>query len=91
MLKHNTYFDGKVQSVGYEVNGRRHTVGVVAPGEFHFDTDAPERMTIISGELLVRVKSEWRAYPAGTAFEVPGKSGFDIRADTAVAYHCEFL
>ena len=33
----------------------------------------------------------WRSYPAGTSFEVPGKSGFDVKAATAVAYLCEFL
>lgn len=91
MLTHNSYFEGQVQSVGFERNGRRQTVGVIAPGDFHFDTDAPERMTIISGELLVRTKSDWHTYPAGTAFEIPGKSGFDIRAEAAVAYLCEFL
>lgn len=93
MLKHNTYFDGKVQSVGFERNGRRQTVGVIDPGEFHFDTDAPERMTIISGELGVRsnAKSEWRSYPAGSAFEIAAKSGFDVRAESPVAYLCEFL
>ena len=36
MLKHNTYFQGGVQSVGFERNGRRHSVGVVDRGEFHF-------------------------------------------------------
>ena len=41
MLKHNTYFEGKVQSVGTERHGRRATAGVIAPGEFHFGTDAP--------------------------------------------------
>ena len=29
MLKHNTYFDGGVQSVGFERNGRRMTAGVI--------------------------------------------------------------
>jgi hypothetical protein len=93
MLKHNTYFDGKVQSIGYERNGRRATAGVIAPGEYHFGTDAPERMSVTSGELLVRVAggAEWRAYPAGTAFEVAGKSGFDVRAAEPSAYLCEFL
>ena len=93
MLKHNTYFDGKVQSVGFERHGRRQTVGVIDAGEVHFDTDAPERMTIISGELVVRAAgaSEWRVYPAGTAFEIAAKSGFDLRADRPVAYLCEFL
>ena len=79
--------------MGFERNGRRQTVGVIAPGEFHFDTDAPERMTIISGELGVRAgaKSEWRSYPAGSAFEIAAKSGFDVRAESPVAYLCEFL
>ena len=93
VLKHNTYFDGKVQSVGFERNGRRATVGVVAPGEYRFSTDAPERMTVVSGELLARFGAggQWRGFPAGTAFEVPGKSAFEVKAADPAAYLCEFL
>ena len=93
MLAHYTYFDGRVQSVGYQRNGRRMTVGVMAPGEYHFGTDAPERMTVVSGELEVKLQGEsaWRSYPAGTSFEVAGKSGFDVRARHPSAYLCEFL
>ena len=93
MLKHNTYFEGKVQSVGYERNGRRATVGVIDPGEFHFGTDAAERMTVVSGELQARLPGEaaFRAFPAGTTFEVPAKSGFDVKATAPSAYLCEFL
>jgi uncharacterized protein YaiE (UPF0345 family) len=93
MLKHNSYFEGKVQSVGFERNGRRATVGVVDAGEFHFSTDAAERMTVVSGELWAKLPGEtaWRAFPAGTVFEVPAKSGFDVKAASAAAYVCEFL
>jgi uncharacterized protein YaiE (UPF0345 family) len=93
MLKHNSYFEGKVQSVGFERNGRQHTVGVVDVGEFHFDTNGAERMTVVSGELLVRHSgaAEWRTYPAGTAFEIAARSGFDVRAERPAAYSCEFL
>jgi uncharacterized protein YaiE (UPF0345 family) len=92
MLKHNTYFDAKVQSVGFERNGRKQTVGVIAPGEYHFNTDAPERMTVVCGELHARLTGgTWITYPAGTAFEIPGKSGFDVKAAAASAYWCEFL
>ena len=93
MLKHNTYFDGNVQSIGFERHGRRMTVGAIAPGEYHFGTDAPERMTVTSGELHARFApgAEWRSYPAGTAFEIPAKSGFDVRAAEPSAYLCEFL
>jgi uncharacterized protein YaiE (UPF0345 family) len=91
MLKHNTYFEGNVQSVGFERNGRRMTVGVIDPGEFHFGTDAAERMTVVSGELDVRIASTWQTYPAGTQFEVAAKSGFDVRAREPAAYLCEYL
>jgi uncharacterized protein YaiE (UPF0345 family) len=93
MLEHNLYFDGGVQSVGFERHGRRATVGVVDAGEFHFGTDAPERMTIVSGELWAKLPGEvaFRPYAAGTTFEVPGKSGFDVKAAAPAAYLCEFL
>ncbi len=92
-LKHNTYFDGHVQSIGYERHGHRATAGVIAPGEYHFGTDTPERMTVISGELHARLpgETEFRPFPSGTAFEIPGKSGFDVRAAEPSAYLCEFL
>ena len=93
MLTHNAYFDGKVQSVGFERNGRKQTAGVIDVGEFHFGTGSPERMSVISGELFAKLpgESEWRAFSAGTAFEVPGKSGFDVKALAPAAYLCEFL
>jgi len=93
MLKHNTYFNGNVQSVGFERHGRKATVGVIMPGEYHFGTEAPERMTVTSGELHAKVANgAWVVYPAGTAFEVPGKSGFDVKAvGGPAAYLCEFL
>jgi uncharacterized protein YaiE (UPF0345 family) len=93
MPEHNSYFEGKVQSVGFQRNGRRQTVGVVDVGEFHFGTDAPERMTILSGELWAKLPGDpaFRPFAAGTAFEVPGKSGFDVKATAPAAYLCEFL
>ncbi len=93
MLKHNSYFDGKVQSLGFERNGRKQTAGVILPGEFHFGTDAPERMTVVSGELLARFSkdSAWVTYPMGSRFEIAGKSGFDVKATAPTAYLCEFL
>jgi len=50
-------------------------------------------MTVVSGELWAKLPGEaaFRAFPAGTAFEVPGKSGFDVKATAPAAYLCEFL
>jgi uncharacterized protein YaiE (UPF0345 family) len=92
MLQHNTYFDGTVQSIGFERNGRSYSTGVFAAGTFHFNTDAPERMTVTSGEILVTLPGqEPRTYPMGTSFEVPGKSGFDAVTTGPASYLCEFL
>ena len=93
MIKHNSYFEGGVQSVGFERNGRSQTVGVIDTGTFHFGTQAPERMTVVSGQLEVRVDGteSFVTYAAGTSFEVGAQSGFDVRAAAPAAYLCEFL
>ncbi len=93
MLKHNVYFDGSVQSVGFERNGARASVGVIDSGQFHFGTAAAERMHVVSGALRARIgEGDWQLYPAGTAFEVAANSGFDVEAVAGpAAYLCEFL
>lgn len=93
MLKHNSYFDGQVQSVGFERNQQRATVGVIAPGEYRFNTAAAERMTVVSGVLEACLDGNtWHRYPAGTAFEVAANHAFDVRApEGPAAYLCEFL
>jgi purine/pyrimidine-nucleoside phosphorylase len=92
-LTHNTYFDHAVQSIGFERDGARQSVGVMAGGEYHFGTDAPERMTVVSGELMVQLpgSTEWVSYTDGAAFEVPGSSGFDLKVAAPTAYLCEYL
>lgn len=93
MLAHNTYFDGNVHSIGFARHGMKATVGVIAVGEYHFNTAAAERMSVISGELRVRIgAAEWQTYPAGTYFEIAANSGFDVQAvGGPAAYLCEFL
>lgn len=93
MLKHNTYFQDQVQSIGFARNGLKATVGVIAPGEFHFKTQAAERMTVVSGTLKANVAGAgWVTYPAGTAFEVGANSAFDVQpVGGPAAYLCEFL
>jgi uncharacterized protein YaiE (UPF0345 family) len=93
MLKHNSYFDDAVQSIGFVRNGLRATVGVMLPQVFRFATDAAERMTVVSGALRANVaEAGWMTYPAGTYFEVPARSAFEVEAvDGPAAYLCEFL
>ena len=92
-LQHNSYFDDGVQSIGFERAGGRSSVGVMDIGEYHFGTDAPERMTVVQGELVVRLPGAdgWQTFGPGQSFEVPGSSGFDLEVAAATAYLCEYL
>ncbi len=93
--KANVYFDGNVVSHTVLLpGGAKKTLGLIRPGSYHFGTDAPERMEIVAGACRVRLDgaAETKAYPAGTAFDVPGKSGFTIEVESGLCeYICSFL
>jgi hypothetical protein len=92
--KANIYFDGRVVSHTIRLaDGSRKTLGLIYPGEFKFNTDAPEKMEITVGACRVKLAGEtaWREYAAGTFFRVPGKSAFEIAVATGVTqYICSF-
>lgn len=92
--KANIYFDGKVVSHSLRMpDGARKTLGLIYPGEYHFGTDAPERMDITAGSCVVTIdgQSSKQTYAAGSGFDVPGKSGFTIRVESGIAeYVCSF-
>jgi len=94
VAKANVYFDGKVVSHTLRfADGSKKTIGLIYPGEYHFGTDAPERMDIVAGSCRVTLdgSKEARDYAAGSGFDVPGKSGFTIRVEGGIAeYVCSF-
>jgi len=94
VAKANVYFEGRVVSHTLLFSdGKKKTIGLIYPGEFHFGTDAAELMEIVAGECRVRLDgaSEWKSYATGTAFRVPAKSGFDIVVASGIAeYVCSF-
>ncbi len=93
-LKANVYFDGKVVSHTLLLaNGQKKTVGLIYPGTYTFNTDAAERMDIVAGACEVRVKGEtaWKPYGAGSTFNVPAKSSFEITVKSSITeYLCSF-
>jgi uncharacterized protein YaiE (UPF0345 family) len=95
VCKANVYFDGKVVSHTIVLgDGSRKTLGVILPGEYHFNTAAPERMDITAGACRVKLSGEeqWTSYGAGSSFDVPGNDSFDIAVDEGSAdYICSFL
>ena len=93
--KANVYFDGKVVSHTLRFpDGSKKTIGLVYPGEYHFSTDAAERMDIIAGSCRVKLDGSQDFAPQGArgSFDVPAKSGFTVAVDSGIAeYVCSFL
>ena len=93
--KANVYFDGKVVShTVHFPSGEKKTLGLIYAGEYHFGTAAPELMEIVAGECSVVLdgQTESKTYAAGTAFDVPGSSGFTITVSGGICeYICSFL
>lgn len=93
--KANIYFDGRVVShTILFTDGSKKTIGLVYPGKFHFGTAAPERMEIIAGscEVIMDGTKETLVIDPGSAFDVPGNSGFTIKViDGICEYICSFL
>ena len=93
--KANVYFDGKVIShTVITSDGDKKTLGLIFPGSFHFGTEKAERMEIVAGGCTVKIdgQTDSREFSAGTFFEVPVKSGFDIEVHSGLCeYICSFL
>lgn len=91
----NVYFDGKVVShTVLQADGTKVTLGLIYPGEFHFATQAAERMAITAGVCRVTLDgtAEERTCETGHAFDVPANSGFTITVpDGLCQYVCTFL
>jgi len=92
MVEVNEYFDGKVKSIVVNSMAGKKTVGVMAPGEYEFNTDSKETMTVVTGELSVYFSEEddWEEFGAGASFDVPAKSQLKVKVTEDTAYLCEY-
>lgn len=88
-MKHNSYFDGKVQSLVVNTADGPATVGVIEPGRYRFGTDCEEHMHLVSGSLRAKLPGgEWQTHTAGQFFVVPPNVQFEVEAAADVAYLC---
>lgn len=92
MLTTNSYFDGNVVSIAFEGESLPATVGVISPGEYSFDTAKKEVMTVVSGELLVKLPEvdSFSSFKSGQSFTVEAGKVFDVQAKQDVAYLCTY-
>lgn len=92
MLNVNEYFEGQVKSIGFQSATLPASVGVMAPGEYTFDTSQFETMTVVSGALKVKLpqSDEWQIFSAGETFTVDANQSFHLEVEVASAYLCTY-
>lgn len=92
MFKSNEYFDGKVKSIAFQGEDKPATVGVMAAGDYVFNTDEKEKMSVITGEMIIQLSAEGDSisYRAGQSFEVGANSSFNVTVPADCAYLCEY-
>ena len=90
-MKHSTYFQDKVQSLGLSEQEGAASVGVMEAGKYTFSTASEERMTVIAGTMKVKLPGgEWKSLVTGEGFIVPPKASFEVDAPADVAYICRY-
>lgn len=92
MFKTNEYFEGKVKSIAFQGQNKPATVGVMAAGDYVFNTADKEKITVVSGEMKIKFNAdeEIQSYTAGQSFDVAENSTFDVNVTADCAYLCEY-
>ena len=91
MFKVNEYFNGKVKSIAFTVDNDKATVGVMAVGEYEFGTQSIEHMTLVSGEMSVKLANDdWRSINLNETFVVAADSSFLVKITKVASYLCVY-
>jgi len=88
----NEYFDGNVKSIAFTNTGLPSTVGVMKAGSYTFGTSQKEYMTVISGQLDVKLPGTdtFKRFDDGETFVVDANSSFDVKVPVDTAYLCRY-
>lgn len=92
MFKVNEYFDKQVASIAFKTATQPATVGVMAPGEYEFETSEFETMTVVSGALTVLLpdQQDWKTFAATEVFTIEADKKFKVTTSVDTAYLCTY-
>lgn len=92
MLHVNDYFDGAVKSIAFQEKEGQATLGVMEKGEYEFGTNFVEIMTVVAGQLTVKLpgSDHWQDYLPGHSFEVAAHARFQLKVPVDTAYLCRY-
>jgi uncharacterized protein YaiE (UPF0345 family) len=89
MIIVNEYFEGNVKSLGFEFDNNPCTAGVILPGDYAFDTEKEEHITITVGAFKICPPgADWKTVRMGDTIVIPPNSSFDVKVDQPASYVC---
>jgi uncharacterized protein YaiE (UPF0345 family) len=91
MITVNEYFDGKVKSLGFELDGTQYTAGVMLPGEYSFSTEKEEHITVTAGGFeILPSGGNWRGARVGDTSVIAAHSSFNVKVIKPASYICVY-
>lgn len=92
MISSNEYFNGNVKSLGYVSSTGKSTLGVMEAGEYEFSTSLHETMTVVEGEMTVKLpnETEWKTYSAGESYQIEANEKFLVKVSGQTSYLCQY-
>ena len=89
-IRHNTYFNGKVQSLGFNHAGADFTVGVVMPGEYNFGkAERRETICVVMGALSIN--GQWYMPDGATDCVIQPGEQIYIMTKGVTMYICQYM
>ena len=92
MFAVNEYFDGKVKSIAFDTDTLPATIGVMAAGDYEFGTSQFETMTVVSGELSVKLPDtdHWQTFGPSQQFAIEADKRFQVKVNSNTTYLCTY-
>jgi hypothetical protein len=90
LFKVNEYYNGNVKSLALKTPDGPATVGVMAKGEYEFGTSSREIVTVIAGQLAVKLPGSkvWNDIGINQTFTVEANEKFQLKDEEDTAYIC---
>jgi uncharacterized protein YaiE (UPF0345 family) len=91
MINVNEYFDGKIKSLGFELDSIQYTAGVFSPSAYSLGTEKEEHVTVTVGGFEIRLPdSDWTTVKAGETIIIPPNTTFDLKVTKTASYLCMY-
>lgn len=91
MIKVNEYLEGKVKSLGFELDGIQYTAGVFLPGDYTFNTEKEEHVTVTVGGFEIQLLGkDWKGVKVAETVVIPASSSFKLKVTKPASYVCKY-